>query len=65
MSNEEFDNLAEELLWQGSKVPVLRCDTHAAAQLVALQCHGRTWFDAAITFLYQSHFLYEQQRGPA
>lgn len=24
MSNEEFDNLDEELLWQGSKVPVLR-----------------------------------------
>ena len=24
MSNEEFDNLEEELLWQGSKVPVLR-----------------------------------------
>lgn len=24
MSNEEFDNLKEELLWQGSKVAVLR-----------------------------------------
>ena len=26
MSNEEFDILEQELLWQGSKVPVLRCD---------------------------------------
>ncbi len=25
MSNEEFDNLKEELLWEGSKVAVLRC----------------------------------------
>ena len=24
MSNEEFDNLKEELLWEGSKVAVLR-----------------------------------------
>ena len=24
LSNEEFDNLKEELLWQGSKVAVLR-----------------------------------------
>lgn len=26
MSNEEFDNLKEELLWAGSKVAVLRCE---------------------------------------
>ena len=39
MSNEEFDNLSEELLWQGSKVAVLRCDTRGAAPS-ALQCHG-------------------------
>ena len=25
LSNEEFDNLKEELLWEGSKVAVLRC----------------------------------------
>ena len=25
LSNEEFDNLEQELLWQGSKVAVLRC----------------------------------------
>lgn len=25
MSNEEFDLLKEELLWEGSKVAVLRC----------------------------------------
>lgn len=24
MSNEEFDNLKEELLWEGSKIAVLR-----------------------------------------
>ena len=24
MSNEEFDNLKEELIWEGSKVAVLR-----------------------------------------
>ena len=25
LSNEEFDNLKEELLWEGSRVAVLRC----------------------------------------
>ncbi len=39
MSNEEFDNLSEELLWQGSKVAVLRCGTRAAGP-IAPYCHG-------------------------
>ena len=25
MTNEEFDNLKEELIWEGSSVAVLRC----------------------------------------
>ena len=25
MSNEEFDNLEQELLWEGSRVAILRC----------------------------------------
>ncbi len=52
MSNEEFDNLEQELLWQGSKVPVLRCDcgnSHPrpqqacswAVQLMQLCCSKR------------------------
>ena len=31
LSNEEFDNLEQELLWQGSKVPVLRCEGAAGS----------------------------------
>ena len=34
LSNEEFDNLKEELLWEGSKVAILRCvDSLAAISL--------------------------------
>ncbi len=42
MSNEEFDNLSEELLWQGSKVAVLRCEhTRRSSQCTALHWAAR------------------------
>lgn len=42
MSNEEFDNLEEELVWAGSRVAVLRCGTatasvHTAAAFIVLK----------------------------
>ena len=42
MSNEEFDNLKEELLWEGSKVAVLRylynASTASNVNLLAVDC---------------------------
>ena len=32
MSNEEFDNLKEELLWEGSRVAVLEYGSSVASQ---------------------------------
>ncbi len=42
LSNEEFDNLKEELTWEGSKVVVLRWVAQgAAAELASAGCCSR------------------------